>query len=243
MIVRHGQKIIHAHKRDVRKFLKDKGHESAWDEKKKEIEKPVMTNDAKDTGGQNLITKRKAKEPESKEIQVSTKKCAHVKMAAVENNEDETISSNENKNCDLQKKLKMARKPLEHMAFKADGFPCPQLIIIRADSIPLDDFLQIRHLVISQGHYVTSITDRSGKATQEVLQIVEKNRPINVFNRAQRQVDQELTAATTASASATPPRKTLRLTEKCLIHSKEITSRNLLLFSFQGSTAQVGLPL
>ena len=57
----------------------------------------------------------------------------------------------------------MARPTVEHMAFKSGGFPSPQMIFMKTDSIPLDDYLEIRRLVIDQGHYITSVTDASGK--------------------------------------------------------------------------------
>ncbi len=40
IIVRHGQKVVHAHKRDVRKFLKDKGAETAWNGSEGENQNP-----------------------------------------------------------------------------------------------------------------------------------------------------------------------------------------------------------
>ena len=34
VIIRHGQRIIHANKRDVRKFLKEDNRDNAWNETK-----------------------------------------------------------------------------------------------------------------------------------------------------------------------------------------------------------------
>ncbi len=162
VIVRHGQRIIHAHKRDFRKFLKDKGNETAWSEKKVETEKPMMRNGAAHKENQNLIKKTSQSGENPKDIEYQTGLNAHVTMAAHannENNEKDTTDIDKRQNCKSLVNSKMA-KPIEQMAFKADGFPCPQLIVIRADSIHLDDFLQIRHLAMSQRHYITSITDQ-----------------------------------------------------------------------------------
>ncbi len=172
-----------------------------------------MRNERSNDPLQDLIKTSRVNEKDQADILNKSPEKAHVKMADFKPNENATDSRKGHQNFDTHAKLEMARKPIEHMAFKADVFPCPQLIVFRADSNTLNDFLKIRLLTIGQGHYITSITDRSGKATQEVLQIMEKNRPINIYNRAQRQVDEERSGTQNPNSSATPPRKTLRLTE------------------------------
>ena len=97
------------------------------------------------------------------------------------------------------------------MAFKSGGFPSPQLIFIKTDSISLDKFLQIRHLAIEQGDYITSITDTNGKVGEQVLRIIHQHRPRSSFHRAVRQIEQERTQIN--ARASLPPTKSPRLHE------------------------------
>ncbi len=56
VIIKHGQSTVHAHKRDVRKFLKDDNAESSWRQMGNNIEKLMMRNEAENYKEQDLIS-------------------------------------------------------------------------------------------------------------------------------------------------------------------------------------------
>ena len=46
----------------------------------------------------------------------------------------------------------MARRTPNQMAWKAEGFPSEQLIVIKTADLTLDEFLELRSYITTKGH-------------------------------------------------------------------------------------------
>ena len=171
-----------------------------------DIEKLMMRNEAKNNKEQNLIGENETAQIETTEKVNRKVEFGHVKNSDMSEGMGQKIADNNTKK---QSNLKsMARLPFEQMAFKSGGFPSPQLIVIKTNSISLDKIWQIRQLAISQGHYITSVFD--GKIGEEVLKVVERHPPLSSYHRAVRQIELERTQ-TGPSQDIVPPVKSPRL--------------------------------
>ncbi len=210
VIIRHGERIIHANKRDVRKFLKDDNGENSWGKTRQTEEKQMMKNKSENSNNSNLINRSSNVIVEPAEIDRKNVENNHVKNSNMPDINKQLCSDKQAKR---QTKIDaMARRPIEQMAFKSGGFPSPQLIVIKTDSISLDKFLQIGHLAIEQGHYITSTIDTHGKVGEQVLRIIDQHRRQNSFHRAVRQIEQERTQMD--ARVSFPPTKSPRLQEQ-----------------------------
>ncbi len=186
----------------------ERKQENSWSETKSDTEKQMMRNEAENHEETDLIKEKVNSEEEHTKNETRKLGNGHVKNSNMSDQIKTQKDVNHSK-AELHSSL-MARLPFEQMAFKSGGFPSPQLIVIKTESIALDQFLQIRHLAISQGHYITSIIDKTGKIGGEVLQVVDRNRPHNSYYRAVRQIEHERTQ-TSQSQDTVPPVKSPRL--------------------------------
>ena len=187
---------------------------------KEKSEKQMMRNEPTNEEESNLINRNSntsQEKTENGEIKIENAQAKHGGM------HDKTEKQIKEKPTKRQADSEtMARRTMEHMAFKSGGLPSPQLIVIKRDLISLDNFLQIRRLAIEQGHYTTAITDTSGKVGEEVLRLVDRNRPHSSYHWAGSQIEQERMQSSQANV---PPSKSPRLQEPS--GSQEVGEENL----------------
>ena len=148
VIERHGQRVVHANNREVRKFLKQNNNENSWAAAAHKSEKPLMRNEENNVDS-NLINRNEIPQAEHNDILASRTQDKHVKSGDMSKEKPEITTSNRDKR--QNKPEIMARRTVDYMAFKSGGFPSPHLIVIKTESIPLNNFLKNRRLAIDQG--------------------------------------------------------------------------------------------